>query len=157
MCFNHLQIIMFIAHHINPFNGIVRYNTNNDENIENPLHPTWNLSNSISYKVDVTQFIKREATHYAVWLTVFSCIAMKEEEIVKLACNNIIRDTDKKYIELAVYSSSNESPHHHFDKRLYKCCASREVNNHTVRVCEHLPAVSVEVFPRREGSPRDQE
>ena len=147
---------MFIAHHVYPYNGMLRYNNNNDENKHNIYNPTWNSSNQTSYEVDVTQFIGIETTHYEVRLTVFNCIPMTEDEIVKLACTNIIRDTDNKYIEVTAYSNSNKSPYHHFDKRIYRCCASREIDNHNICVCGHLPSISVEVCPR-EGSPRNQE
>ena len=137
---------MYIVKHIYPFNGVFEYNKTNNENENNLTASNWDASNPITYEIDVAQFIGGEVAHYEVQLKVFSSDTMTEDEIVRLACVNIIRDTDNRYI-MGTVACSNDPPSpsfvHSFDVRIYRCTAFREVDNHVICACGHLPPVDI--------------
>ena len=121
-------------------------NSQNEEN-RNTQHqqhssPSWDSSNPILYEVDVTQYIDSEAAHYEVQLMIFSTTSMTEDEVVRMACVDIVRDTDNKYI-VATMSSLGDPNSHIFDRRTYRCLAIRETDNYVVCTREQIPVIRV--------------
>ena len=149
---------MYIASHVFPLDGMIGYrgsNTHNDENSQQQSStPSWDSSIHTLYEVDVTQFIGEEAAHYEVQLMVFSSTSMTEDNIVRMACTDIIKDTDNKYI-VATMSNLNDPPVHNFDRRIYRCFAIRETDNHVICACGHIPPISVHGDNTTQLDPRD--
>ena len=136
---------MYIAHHVFPFYGMIGYRGQNEDNSitqQQNSSPSWDSSNQSLYEVAVTQFIGNEAAHYEVQLMVFSTTSMTEDEVVRMACVDIIRDSDNKYI-VATLSSLDDPDSHSFDARMYRCLAIRLTDNYLVCTREQLPPVRV--------------
>ena len=152
MCVTTTAETMYIANHVFPLDGTIGYRGSNNHNDEysgmqqQRSNPDWDSSNHTLYEVDVAQYIDGEEAHYEVQLMIFSSTSMTAEDIVRMACNDIIKDTDNKY-KAETMSSLNDPPVHDFDRRLYGCLTMREMGNHTgnhfVCACGDMPPISV--------------
>lgn len=146
---------MFIASHVCPFSGIIEYKKRNDENEENNSTLTWDSSSPVAYKVFVGQLTRGEFNQYQLKLMVFRNNSMTEDETVRLACVDISRNIDDRYI-IGTVSSLNDPPIHSFEARIYSSCALREIDNHIVYAREHLPPIDIYRDENEQDNPTNE-
>lgn len=141
---------MYIAQYIYPpddnyfrYRGVENQNNENSGN-QRPSSPlSWDTSNHVWYKVNVTRYYGDAISEYLVQLMVFSSTSMTEEEIVRMACRDITRNVDGKFIDASVATilAHWQSRPRRFGTRIYSCFAIRETDNRVISTVDELPPI----------------